>query len=185
MKNIFKILIIVLSFGVIMSCNSKGTPNYDYMPNMYKSVPYDTYGEYEVFENGNSALIPPDGTIARGHSLFEYSNTNDGYELAKNGLTSPLDSDEVDMKRGKELYSIYCAVCHGNKGDGQGILMKREKILGIPSYSDVGRAITEGSTYHTIYYGKNSMGSYAGQLNEEERWQVTHYVMKLKSDLEK
>ena len=55
MKNIFKILIIVLSFGVIMSCNSKGTPNYDYMPNMYKSVPYDTYGEYEVFENGNSA----------------------------------------------------------------------------------------------------------------------------------
>jgi mono/diheme cytochrome c family protein len=89
------------------------------------------------------------------------------------------------MKRGKELYSIYCAVCHGNKGDGQGILMKREKILGIPSYSDVGRAITEGSTYHTIYYGKNSMGSYAGQLNEEERWQVTHYVMKLKSDLEK
>jgi mono/diheme cytochrome c family protein len=29
------------------------------------------------------------------------------------------------------------------------------------------------------------MGSYAGQLNEEERWQVTHYVMKLKSDLEK
>jgi mono/diheme cytochrome c family protein len=185
MKNIFKILIIILSLGVIMSCNSKGTPNYDYMPNMYKSVPYDTYGEYEIFEKGNSALTPPEGTIARGHSLFEYSNTNDGYESAKKDLVSPLDLTEVDMKKGKELYSIYCAVCHGNKGDGQGILMKREKILGIPSYSDVGRAITEGSTYHTIYYGKNSMGSYAGQLNEEERWQVTHYVMKLKSDLEK
>ena len=70
------------------------------------------------------------------------------------------------------------------KETGQGILVKREKILGIPSYSDVGRAINEGSVYHTIYFGKNSMGSYANQLNDEERWLVTHYVLKLKSDLE-
>ena len=63
--------------------------------------------------------------------------------------------------------------------------MQREKILGIPSYDDAGRAITEGSIYHTIYYGKNAMGSYANQLNEEERWQVVSYVLKLKADLEK
>ena len=43
----------------------------------------------------------------------------------------------------------------------------------------------EGSIYHTIYYGKNAMGSYANQLNEEERWQVVAYVLKLKADLEK
>ena len=64
-------------------------------------------------------------------------------------------------------------------------MVKREKILGIPSYADAGRAITEGSTYHVIYYGRNTMGSYANQLNEEERWQVTAFVMKLKEDLEK
>ena len=63
--------------------------------------------------------------------------------------------------------------------------MKREKILGVPSYDDAGRAITEGSIYHAIYYGKNAMGSYATQLNEEERWQVVAYVEKLKADLEK
>ncbi len=61
--------------------------------------------------------------------------------------------------------------------------MKREKILGVPSYADAARNITVGSTYHTIYYGLNSMGSYAGQLNFEERWQVSEYVMKLKNDL--
>jgi len=117
--------------------------------------------------------------------LFEFENNTAGYDLAKKELKSPFTSSiEVDLKTGKELYSVYCAVCHGNKGAGQGILVKREKILGIPSYSDVGRAINEGSIYHTIYYGKNSMGSYAGQLNEEERWLVTHYVLKLKSDLE-
>ena len=47
------------------------------------------------------------------------------------------------------------------------------------------RAITVGSIYHTIYYGKNAMGSYANQLNEEERWQVVDYVLKLKADFRK
>ena len=65
-------------------------------------------------------------------------------------------------------------------------MVKREKILGVPSYDDVARNITVGSTYHTIYYGLNSMGSYAAQLaNEEEMWQVSEYVMKLKEDLTK
>ena len=105
--------------------------------------------------------------------------------MAKSTLKSPLDSTQVDLKVGKELYDIYCGICHGNKGAGQGTLVKREKILGIPSYADVARAITEGSIYHTIYYGKNAMGSYANQLNEEERWQVVAYVLKLKADLEK
>ena len=67
-----------------------------------------------------------------------------------------------------------------------GISMKREKILGVPSYADAARNITVGSTYHTMYYGLNSMGSYASQFStEEEMWQVAEYVMKLKQDLSK
>ena len=85
----------------------------------------------------------------------------------------------------RDRYNIHCGICHGSKGAGQGILVKREKILGVPSYADPGRAMTEGSTYHVIYYGRNSMGSYANQLNEKERWMVTSYVMKLKSELTK
>ena len=105
--------------------------------------------------------------------------------MAKANLKSPLDSTQVDLIEAKVLYDIYCAICHGTKGDGQGNLVKREKILGIPRYDDIGRAITEGSIYHTIYYGKNTMGSYANQLNEEERWQVVAYVLDLKANLEK
>ena len=116
---------------------------------------------------------------------FDIENSTAGYELAKATLTSPIDSAQVDLNRGKALYDIYCGICHGNKGDGQGNLVKREKILGIPSYDDAGRAINAGSVYHTIYYGKNAMGSYANQLNDEERWQVVSYVLKLKADLEK
>ena len=61
--------------------------------------------------------------------------------------------------------------------------MKREKFLGIPSYAD--RDITEGSTYHVLMYGINAMGSHAGQVNEEERWQIAQYVMKIRDESKK
>jgi len=32
------------------------------------------------------------------------------------------------------------------------------------------------ATYHTIYYGRNAMGSHANFLNEEERWQLKYLI---------
>ena len=185
MKGLIKILVMAIMVSSVFSCKKDTRPNYQFMPNMYEPVGYEAYGAYDVFPGEQSAMIPVEGTIARGYSLFDYENTNEEYLRAKAELFSPLDSTQVDLARGKELYDIYCGICHGNKGKGQGNLVKREKILGIPSYDDAGRAINEGSTYHTIYYGKNAMGSYANQLNEEERWQVVAYVLKLKADLTK
>lgn len=173
-------MIVLISFA---SCKKDTRPNYQFMPNMYEPISYETYGESSMFPNDAVALIPAEGTIARGYTIFDIENTNEGYALAKASLVSPLDSTMVDSNRGGQLYVIYCAICHGNKGDGQGNLVKREKILGVPRYDDPGRAITAGSVYHTTYYGKNTMGSYSNQLNEEERWQVVDYVMKLKSEL--
>ena len=185
MKGLIKITVIALVLVAFVSCKKDTRPNYQFMPNMYEPVGYETYAESNAFANGKEGQLPAEGTIPRGFTPFEIENTQDGFILAKETLMSPLDSTQVDSKRGKELYDIYCGICHGNKGKGQGNLVKREKILGVPSYDDAGRAITAGSTYHTIYYGKNAMGSYANQLNEEERWQVVAYVLQLKSDLEK
>lgn len=185
MKSLIKIAILSMMFGSIVSCKKDSRPNYQFMPNMYEPVGYETYAESSMFPNDAVALIPAEGSIPRGFKPFEFDNTVEGFELAKATLTSPLDSTQVDFERASPLYAIYCAICHGPKGDGQGNLVKREKILGVPSYDDVGRAITEGGIYHTIYYGKNAMGSYANQLEEEERWQVVAYVLKLKADLEK
>ena len=183
MKHLIKIFVLVLVVSSMVSCKKDSRPNYQFMPNMYEPVGYETYSESSAFANGVEAQLPAEGSIPRGFTPFDIENTTEGYELAKVSLVSLLDSTQVDMAKGKELYDIYCGICHGNKGNGQGTLVKREKILGIPSYDDVGRAITPGSTYHTIYYGKNAMGSYANQLNEEERWQVVAYVMQLKADL--
>ena len=183
MKSLFKITVLIVVLVSVASCKKDTRPNYQFMPNMYVPVGYETYSESNAFKNGYEAQLPAEGSIPRGFKPFDFDNTNEGYELAKSTLTSPLDSTQIDTERGKILYDIYCGICHGNKGDGQGNLVKREKILGVPSYDDAGRMLTVGSIYHTIYYGKNAMGSYANQLNEEERWQVVDYVLKLKSEL--
>ena len=156
------------------------------MPNMYEPIGYETYRKVEFLPDGMEARLPAENTIPRGWLPYEFDSSTEGKENSKL-QASPLDSlqSEVNLVVGKELFNIYCAVCHGGKGAGQGILVKREKILGVPSYADVARDISVGGTYHTIYYGLNSMGSYANQLNHKERWQVAEYVMKLKQDLVK
>lgn len=184
MKSLFtRSLLFLVTLG-FFSCVENSKPAYEYMPNMYRTVTYETYGEYDIFENGQEALTPAEGSVSRGWRPYDYEDTRDGYAAAKAELTNPLPYTEKNLAKGRQLYTIYCAVCHGDQGDGQGILVQREKILGIPPYDDPGRAITEGSVYHVMYYGLNAMGSYASQTSIEERWMIDHYVMKLKNDLE-
>ena len=119
----------------LVGCYDSNQPNYQYFPNMYEPVGYEAYAESKAFRNGIEAQIPVDGTISRGWTPYDYPNSNEGYDTAKINLKSPIEFNEQNLKKGKELYGVYCAVCHGNKGNGQGILMTREKYLGVPSYA--------------------------------------------------
>lgn len=184
MKKILNISFALLATIGMVSCGGDTTPSYQYMPNMYESVGYETYSEHSVFPRTMEAMLPVEGTVPRGYSPYDYPNTTEGLEAAKADLKNPLQVTEENLEAGKNLYTIYCAVCHGDKGDGNGILMQREKILGIPSYAAEGRIITPGGVYHVQMYGLNSMGSYASQTNELERWQITQHVMNLKAALE-
>ena len=179
MKSLYKIVAVVgLSF-MATSCFDKAKPNYQFFPNMHEAVSYETYSEHNVFKGGVEAQVPAKGSIKRGFVPYEIPNTPEGYALAKATLKSPLDSLSINQDKAKELYTVYCAICHGDAGDGKGNLVVKEKFLGVPSYKD--REITDGSIFHVITYGLNSMGSHANQLSQEERWVVADYVLKLKA----
>jgi mono/diheme cytochrome c family protein len=181
-----KILVKAIAvFGIVMmvSCKKDSAPNYQFFPNMYESVGYESYSENPTFDNGITAQVPVDGTVKRGWLPFDVPNTQEGRVFAHDSLVSPLKNSPENLSKGKELFGIYCTVCHGSKGKGDGILVKNEKFLGVPNYKD--RDITTGSIYHTVYYGLNSMGSHAAQLDANERWQVSMYVSTLKADLTK
>ncbi len=182
MKN-FKLIIALVTLTSIISCNDKRTPQLQYMPDMYESVPYNVNGAEGL--NGKPVnLKPVAGTIPRGgHPVYDIEDTNEGYEKAKAELKNPLEVTEANLENGKKMYDIYCASCHGKKGDGNGILSQRDKFSGIPSYAD--RDINAGSIYHVIMYGKNLMGSHSSQTTYKERWQITQYVEKLRTDLAK
>jgi mono/diheme cytochrome c family protein len=164
MKSLFKLVALFIITVSLVSCKNDQKPNYQYMPNMYESVAYETYSESNAFKGGKEGLLPPAGTIKRGFVPYELPNTTEGYNASKLITTSPLDSTAVDMKKAEELFTIYCAICHGAAGDGKGKLVKQEK----------------GSIYHVITYGLNAMGSHANQLSSNERWLVAEYVLKLK-----
>lgn len=183
MKTFKNIAIAIFAAIVMVSCFNDKKPNYQYFPNMYEPVGYETYGEYGIFPDQQEAMLPVKNTVPRGFVPYDYDDSTEGLELAKAELKNPYEVTEENLAVGNQLYTVYCAVCHGDKGDGKGILATREKFLGIPSYADAGRNIVPGGIYHVEIYGLNAMGSYASQTNEKERWQIAMHVMDLKAAL--
>ncbi|XOD69002.1 MAG: c-type cytochrome [Flavobacteriales bacterium AspAUS03] len=195
LRYIDQLSILILGCLVISCLKDKSEPKIVYMPDMYYSEAYEPYADpvqpyteqsnqVPFFKNGGTSLHPVAGTVPREENgLLPYTlpNSNEGYDVSKKIIVSPLGQRQAtaNLERGKAMYMINCAVCHGENGDGQGILMKNEKILGVPNYKD--RDITIGSIYHVIMYGRNNMGDYASQLRPADRWKVAEYVMQLKN----
>jgi mono/diheme cytochrome c family protein len=123
---------------------------------------------------------PVEGTVARG-DMFAYTLKNDsaGY-IQSAAIKNPLSSDSVDMKEAERLYLIFCGICHGEKLDGNGPLWKGGDgpFPNAPKnlMDDAMKAMTEGTMFHSVTYGKNSMGSYASQMNTKQRWEVIAYI---------
>ena len=182
MKSGYKIMILFGLSVVMTSCFDTKEPNYQYMPNMYEAAGYETYAPVptDAFKNGKEGQLPAEGSLNRGFEVYDYENSTAGYDLAKANLKSPIEATPENLEKGKALYDIYCAICHGSNGAGDGKLVKQEKFLGVPNYKD--REITEGSIFHVETYGLNAMGSHANQLSKTERWLVAGYVMKLRSE---
>ena len=123
-------------------------------------------------------MIPVAGTISRGFIPYVYANTPDGYEQAGLYLRNPIAFSEAVEKDGEVLYSKFCIHCHGATGMGDGKV--GAKLPGPPpAYNGTLKNLPEGKIFHTITYGKGSMGSHSSQLTQEERWKLVYFVQKL------
>lgn len=166
------------------SCNTEENHRgLEYMPDMYRGPALQAYEPYARYSDSTSSRLPVAGTIPRGFESYQaFSPDQTGYDSSKVMATIPeAYTNELALAEGKELYAIFCGQCHGDKGDGQGILVKNEKFLGVPSYAD--RDINYGTIFHVVTYGKGVMGSHASQVTPQERWKIARYVMQLKKDL--
>src|SRR5690606_8658997 len=187
--------------AVATSCGDGTTRSrgWEFSRNMYDPLGYNPDQPNPNFADGKTAQVPPAGTVPVGFERFAYANTTEDYERAGAELVNPLERTEANWVKGAALSQVYCAVCHGPEGRGDGSITKDrtleaesrqlENFPPPPSYarsdganSSRGGAMADlsaGKIYHTITYGLNMMGSHASQLSPEERWQVVMYVGEL------
>ena len=189
----FKIVVSVITLSIIISScsDSKRNPGSIYMPDMTYSRALETYVSLdstifttdpqkrgrEIFYNAK----PVAGAMALGE-LAEYTLPDDsaGYAMSasvKSPFTSLTRKDSLEAAR---LYNINCAICHGADGKANGPLSTSGKIGAVANLTlDLYVSMADGTMYHSIFYGKNNMGSYASQLSRKQRWQIIQYVRTL------
>lgn len=87
------------------------------------------------------------------------------------------------VRRGKERFGIYCAVCHGKSGDGQGMTSK----YGVPGIANFHldnfkpASYPDGRIFETITHGKGMMGAYGYNIPVRDRWAIISYVRTLQT----
>jgi mono/diheme cytochrome c family protein len=84
---------------------------------------------------------------------------------------------------GKQGFMTYCSVCHGILGNGVPTLTAAYGAKPANLIARTVREFPDGKIYGVIRLGKNAMPSYAGELSEDERWAVVHYVRVLQRAL--
>jgi len=186
-KFVYTAFLAIAFAATFSACKDKRSTGLEYARNMYDPIAYNPDQPNKNFKDGKTAQLPPAHTKPVGFKEYdEFPNTKEGYEAAGVSMVNPLPVDTVNLAQGQHLFKVFCSPCHGEKGDGQGHLVKIEKFNGVPSYfsgsSSRGgdmKALTAGKIYHTITYGVNNMGSHASQISPTDRWKVVMYVQEL------
>lgn len=166
----------------------KRTPGDIYMPDMAYSRAYETYADHSnLKEKGiNYNNMPVAGTVGRAEDyVYHLAKDKDGDTtnyFASRLTPNPVTSlSKAEMDEAERLYLINCGICHGAKLDGNGPLWKGgdgpfpakpATLVGDAKYE----AMTDGTMYYSVTYGRNLMGSYASQLTPKQRWDIIYYI---------
>ncbi|MCB0410933.1 MAG: cytochrome c [Bdellovibrionales bacterium] len=137
------------------------------------------YQEGNPDGEGGTVRNPPDHTVPIGYKPYKYA----GDPLAaEKELVNPLDGDfsPDTVLKGKTTFEIYCMVCHGPQGHGDGPVAEKMALRPPSLVSEKVVNFRDGRIFHIISDGQGVMGSYASQIfDEKTRWAVVNYVRTL------
>lgn len=145
---------------------------------MWVQPKYKPLDMTEFFDDTMSSRPLIEGTVAQGQF---HTNTSFYAGLAGRDLVEdfPLALTEEGLRRGQERYNIFCAVCHGPGGDGDGMVVKRG-FPSPPSYHlDRLRQAPIGHFFQVISRGYGAMYPYSTRVPPEDRWLIAAYIRAL------
>jgi mono/diheme cytochrome c family protein len=165
-------------------------PPLEIFPDMDRQPKYKPQAASPFFADGRTDRPKPAGVVAFGRSYAAqdpkflaaddhlYRGAGADGSFAR-GYPQDVTLNATFLDLGRLKYNIYCSVCHGKTGDGNGIT-KQYGMGATPTFHDNRlREVPEGEIYHVITHGKGNMLSYADKLEPKERWAVVAYVRAL------
>ncbi len=122
----------------------------------------------DAFFRDQSSMRPPvAGTVAR--------NPTDP------DVPEPKTITVAMLDRGRQRYNIFCANCHGQSGDGNGMITMRGFPRAQPLYSAELKRAPAQHFYDVITNGQGSMYSFASRVPSNDRWMVVAYIRALQA----
>lgn len=197
----FFLILAIASITVALALGPRGdkfsTPPFMLFPDMDNQYKVKAQKPSEFFENGQGARKPVEGTVPLGLALpgdaptvtredfsfgSDYYNTGLFGDYYGSGFPAEIKLDDAFLARGRERFQITCTPCHGESGNGAGIVSKYWAIPPTANLTDPRvKAFPEGQIFWTITHGKGLMGPYNGILSVSDRWAVVAYLKALQS----
>jgi mono/diheme cytochrome c family protein len=139
---------------------------------------YKPLARSDFFDDGRASRPLVEGTVARGQLRDdEHLFTGKlGKELA---TTYPFPITEAVLERGRERYTIYCTPCHGQLGNGEGMVVQRGLKRPTSFHIERLRQAAPGYFFDVITNGFGAMSDYAGQVPVRDRWAIAAYIRAL------
>ena len=157
----------------------KQKPPIHLVPDMDSQKKYKAQSESRYFKDGLAMRSPVPGTVAQGmlkEDVQFYFGKDDSGQFVAN---SPVAVTLPNLQRGRERFNIYCAPCHSQTGDGQGILIKKGYLPPPNFHDDRIRQFEDGYIFNVITNGVRNMPSHKHQINVNDRWAIVNYVRAL------
>ncbi len=152
---------------------------------MDKQGRYETQGPGPLFADGRAMRPEVPGTVARGELREDdhYYRGKVGGDWAED---FPLPLSAELLRRGRERYDIFCALCHGFTGNGDGMIAVRADQLAEGTWTppsslhdQIVRERPVGHLFNSIGRGIRNMPAYGSQIPEDDRWAIVAYVRAL------
>ncbi|NOZ48092.1 MAG: cytochrome c [Chlorobi bacterium] len=94
-------------------------------------------------------------------------------------LVNPYKNNTEATKEGKKQFNQLCAICHGNKGKGDGIAGAALNPKPANFTTVKFQSQTDGAIFWKMTNGRSPMASYKEILTDDQRWQLVNYLRTL------